>query len=74
MARESISTGANQLACAPTDGLDGEWQYSAECDLVANVAHVSYTSHGQKLSFFKGLKVESQQRPECLFVRRLGGS
>lgn len=31
-----------------------------------------YTLHGQRLSFFEGLKVECQQRAQCRFVRRLG--
>ena len=31
-----------------------------------------YTLHGQSLNFFEGLKVERQQRTQCLFVRRLG--
>jgi hypothetical protein len=33
---------------------------------------VIYTLHGQRLNFFEGLKVERQQRTECLFGRRLG--
>jgi hypothetical protein len=32
----------------------------------------TYTSHGQSLNFFEGLKVERQQRTQCLFVGRLG--